>query len=217
MESAHFYTNTDIPRLISETEGTVTLELEGGDRQRAMKRLRVPPLGEKQSPWTTFKVGLFSGSFVVLFIAVILSGQSTQFLFLYTNIKSEVGPNIHQAFKKMLFQTLGADSLNKYKVKSASKMDYKMHYFKLMFQEQIDQWNSLLKLQLLKVEKNSQITIYCPQWWVLEFFFHLRLVIHPFHSHWSWLFTNLVSGSKDFRGEHIIMLSPKFQLPDFGL
>lgn len=52
----------------------VTTELEGGDRQKAMKRLRVPPLGEKQSPWITFKLGLFSGSFIVLFIAVILSG-----------------------------------------------------------------------------------------------------------------------------------------------
>lgn len=29
--------------------------------------------GEQQSPWTTFKVGLFSGSFLVLFVAVILS------------------------------------------------------------------------------------------------------------------------------------------------
>lgn len=52
----------------------VTQDLEGGDRQRAMKRLRVPPLGEQQSPWTTFKVGLFSGSFIVLLIAVVLSG-----------------------------------------------------------------------------------------------------------------------------------------------
>ena len=30
--------------------------LEDGDRQKAMKRLRVPPLGDQQSPWTTFKV-----------------------------------------------------------------------------------------------------------------------------------------------------------------
>ncbi|KAL1117232.1 hypothetical protein AAG570_004558 [Ranatra chinensis] len=66
VETAHFYANKDIDRLIQETEGTVTNDLEGGDRQRAMKRLRVPPLGEKQSPWTTFKVGLFSGSFLVL-------------------------------------------------------------------------------------------------------------------------------------------------------
>ncbi|XP_045461774.1 xenotropic and polytropic retrovirus receptor 1 [Harmonia axyridis] len=75
VESSHFYTNKDIDRLIRETESTVTQDLEGGDRQRAMKRLRVPPLGEQQSPWITFKVGLFSGSFMILVIAVILSGM----------------------------------------------------------------------------------------------------------------------------------------------
>lgn len=73
VETSHFYTNKDIDRLISDTEATVTNELEGGDRQKAMKKLRVPPLGEQQSPWTTFKVGLFSGSFIVLFITVVLS------------------------------------------------------------------------------------------------------------------------------------------------
>ncbi|KAK9500665.1 hypothetical protein O3M35_001890 [Rhynocoris fuscipes] len=72
--TSHFHTNKEIGRLIQETEATVTNDLEGGDRQRAMKRLRVPPLGEKQSPWTTFKVGLFSGSFIVLLVAVALSG-----------------------------------------------------------------------------------------------------------------------------------------------
>lgn len=75
METSHFYTNKDIDRLISDTEATVTNDLEGGDRQKAMKKLRVPPLGEQQSPWTTFKVGLFSGSFIVLFITVVLSGE----------------------------------------------------------------------------------------------------------------------------------------------
>jgi len=83
VESSHFHTNKDIDRLIADTESTVTAELEGGDRQKAMKRLRVPPLGDKQSPWTTFKVGLFAGAFVVLFIAVILSavfqGGSTMY------------------------------------------------------------------------------------------------------------------------------------------
>lgn len=73
VETSHFYTNRDIDKLIHEVENAVTTELEEGDRQKAMKRLRVPPLGEQQSPWTTFKVGLFSGSFIVLFIAVILS------------------------------------------------------------------------------------------------------------------------------------------------
>lgn len=75
VESSHFYINKDIDRIIQETETTFTQELEGGDRQRAMKRLRVPPLGEQQSPWTIFKVGLFSGSFIVLIIAVVLSGR----------------------------------------------------------------------------------------------------------------------------------------------
>ncbi|XP_004933050.1 xenotropic and polytropic retrovirus receptor 1 [Bombyx mandarina] len=73
VETSQFYTNKDIDRLISDTEATVTNELEGGDRQKAMKKLRVPPLGEQQSPWTTFKVGLFSGSFIVLIISVVLS------------------------------------------------------------------------------------------------------------------------------------------------
>jgi len=73
VETAHFHTNKDIDKLIADTETTVTTELEGGDRQKAMKRLRVPPLGDKQSPWTTFKVGLFSGAFLVLMIAMVLS------------------------------------------------------------------------------------------------------------------------------------------------
>lgn len=75
VENTHFYCNKDIDRLISETEATVTQGLEGGDRQRAMKRLRVPPLGEQQSPWITFKVGLFSGAFVVMLLAVIITGE----------------------------------------------------------------------------------------------------------------------------------------------
>lgn len=75
METSHFFANKDIDNLINETESVVTQELEHGDRQRAMKRLRVPPLGEQQSPWTTFKVGLFSGSFIVLFLVVIISSK----------------------------------------------------------------------------------------------------------------------------------------------
>ncbi|KAK9687082.1 SPX domain [Popillia japonica] len=73
VESSHFYTNKDIDKLIADTENTFITKLESGDRQKAMKKLRVPPLGEQRSPWTTFKVGLFSGSFIVLLIAVVLS------------------------------------------------------------------------------------------------------------------------------------------------
>lgn len=74
VDNATFHTNNDINRLISETEHLFTVYLESGDRQKAMKRLRVPPLGEQRSPWITFKVGLFSGSFIVLSVTVILSG-----------------------------------------------------------------------------------------------------------------------------------------------
>ena len=56
VDSAHFYINKDIDKLIQDTENTFISELEDGNRQKAMKRLRVPPLGDKQSPWTTFKV-----------------------------------------------------------------------------------------------------------------------------------------------------------------
>jgi hypothetical protein len=62
-----FYTNKDIDKLIQDTESAFIQDLEAGDRQKAMKRLRVPPLGDKQSPWTTFKVninGLFFRTFV---------------------------------------------------------------------------------------------------------------------------------------------------------
>ncbi|GAA6079567.1 xenotropic and polytropic retrovirus receptor 1a, partial [Tachysurus ichikawai] len=48
VEVAPFYTCKKITQLISETETLVTTELEGGDRQKAMKRLRVPPLGAAQ-------------------------------------------------------------------------------------------------------------------------------------------------------------------------
>ncbi|XP_030351315.1 xenotropic and polytropic retrovirus receptor 1 [Strigops habroptila] len=76
VEVAPFYTCKKINQLISETEEVVTNELEDGDRQKAMKRLRVPPLGAAQPvpAWTTFRVGLFCGLFVALNVTVILSG-----------------------------------------------------------------------------------------------------------------------------------------------
>lgn len=46
VETSHFFVNRDIDKIIDETEQTVTTLLEGGDRQKAMKRLRVPPLGK---------------------------------------------------------------------------------------------------------------------------------------------------------------------------
>ena len=73
IETSNFYTNKSIDKLILDVEITFIQELEKGNRQKAMKRLRVPPLGEKQSPWVTFKVGWFLGSFFILLIIVIIS------------------------------------------------------------------------------------------------------------------------------------------------
>lgn len=46
VETSHFFVNRDIDKIINDTEEMVTTKLEEGDRQKAMKRLRVPPLGE---------------------------------------------------------------------------------------------------------------------------------------------------------------------------
>ena len=73
VDSAPFYTNKKVSSMIVETETLVTSELEGGDRRRAMKQLRVPPLNDAQSPWITFKVGLFTGAFLVVVVVIILT------------------------------------------------------------------------------------------------------------------------------------------------
>lgn len=47
VEQATFYTTKKVDTLINEVENLFTQYLENGDRQRAMKRLRVPPFEEK--------------------------------------------------------------------------------------------------------------------------------------------------------------------------
>lgn len=74
VECAFFHTNKDVDKLIEETENIVTFKLESGDRQKAMKRLRVPPLNDVPRPWTAFRVGFSLGAFVVLLVAVLLTG-----------------------------------------------------------------------------------------------------------------------------------------------
>jgi xenotropic and polytropic retrovirus receptor 1 len=73
VEKSAFFLNRDIETLINNVETTVINELEGGNRQAGMKRLKVPPLSEKQHAATTFSLGLFLGIFIVLGCAIILS------------------------------------------------------------------------------------------------------------------------------------------------
>jgi SPX domain protein involved in polyphosphate accumulation len=47
VETSPFYTNKEVDHIIKDVEQSVTSELEGGDRSKAMKRLRVPPLGDE--------------------------------------------------------------------------------------------------------------------------------------------------------------------------
>ncbi|OQV11683.1 Xenotropic and polytropic retrovirus receptor 1 [Hypsibius exemplaris] len=75
IETAPFYVNKEIDTLILETENLVTSELEHGDRGKAMRRLRVPPLNEPASPSVFFLMGLFLGIFIVLLVVLILTGS----------------------------------------------------------------------------------------------------------------------------------------------
>lgn len=77
VETAPFYTNKEVDHLIKEIENLFTMRLEGGNRQKAMKRLRVPPLGEKENPWTTFRIGMFSGIFLILTVVAVITAVYT--------------------------------------------------------------------------------------------------------------------------------------------
>jgi xenotropic and polytropic retrovirus receptor 1 len=71
IEPATFYTNKKADDLIVETENFVIENLEGGNRRRAMERLKIPPLESKQNYLVTFRLGLYVGMLVILSIAVV--------------------------------------------------------------------------------------------------------------------------------------------------
>lgn len=73
VEKSSFYLNSDIETLITNVEQNVINELEGGNRHAGMKRLKVPPLSEKQNAGTTFCLGFYLGTFLVLAMVIILS------------------------------------------------------------------------------------------------------------------------------------------------
>lgn len=73
VDITHFVVNKDVERMLNQIENIVTQEIEGGDRQKAMKLLRVPPPKKNFSPCNSFRIGLFFGYFIVLLVAVLLS------------------------------------------------------------------------------------------------------------------------------------------------
>uniref|UniRef100_H2YB41 SPX domain-containing protein n=1 Tax=Ciona savignyi TaxID=51511 RepID=H2YB41_CIOSA len=72
VETAPFHNDNVISEYILKTENLYINELENGDRAKAMKRLRVPPLTDNTvyPKGAVFRVGLFLGMFIVL-IAVV--------------------------------------------------------------------------------------------------------------------------------------------------
>lgn len=73
VQKALFFVNKQVDNLISETENIFINELEGGDRSKAMNRLRVPPLTEREKrSWVIFRCGFFFGMFLVLLTILII-------------------------------------------------------------------------------------------------------------------------------------------------
>lgn len=73
VDRAHFVTNKDIEHMMHQIENIVTQDLEDGDRQSAMKLLRVPPKPKNFAPWNSFRIGFLFGYLIILMVAVLLS------------------------------------------------------------------------------------------------------------------------------------------------
>nr|VZH94614.1 unnamed protein product [Spirometra erinaceieuropaei] len=71
--AAPFYVDKTVDDLIAAIETIYIQDLEKGDRQKAMKRLRVPPLAHTAEPRCVFRVGLFAGIFLVEILVAIVS------------------------------------------------------------------------------------------------------------------------------------------------
>ncbi|OAF68644.1 hypothetical protein A3Q56_03573 [Intoshia linei] len=61
IHNSFFKKDTNINKLILDTEDAVIKHLENKDRSKAMKRLRVPPIEEKANPTASFRTGVFLG------------------------------------------------------------------------------------------------------------------------------------------------------------
>lgn len=59
IDSSRFYESKSVDLLMEEVEKMYIDKLESDDRTRAMQRLRVLPLEEKQEEIVTFRLGLF--------------------------------------------------------------------------------------------------------------------------------------------------------------
>ena len=65
---SEFWVSQNVPKMINKTETMMIEKLEDGNRSKAMNRLRVPPLEEKEirSGWAWWWTGLYMGIILVL-------------------------------------------------------------------------------------------------------------------------------------------------------
>ncbi|XP_030079959.1 xenotropic and polytropic retrovirus receptor 1 isoform X1 [Drosophila hydei] len=70
---AAFTDHRPLEKLIIDVEELYTHYLAGGDRSRAMTKLRVPPLGQPTPPRMVFRAGLALGMFIMLACTTIFS------------------------------------------------------------------------------------------------------------------------------------------------
>jgi hypothetical protein len=71
---AHFWTSKKVTKMIEKVEKSM-IQLEDGNRSKAMNRLRVPPLGteHRRSHWTSYFAGLFSGLLILSIVVVCIA------------------------------------------------------------------------------------------------------------------------------------------------
>ena len=71
---AHFWTSKKVTKMIEQAEKSM-IQLEDGNRSKAMNRLRVPPLGteHRRSHWTSYFAGLFSGLLILSIVVVCIA------------------------------------------------------------------------------------------------------------------------------------------------
>ena len=72
VERSHFHMDEHLDKLVVDTEAFVTTRLEEGNRQNAMKRLRVPQVGDYRA---SFKLGLLLGVLLVLTFVTLVSAS----------------------------------------------------------------------------------------------------------------------------------------------
>lgn len=82
VKGSHFEKSNLVKTMILDTEKFVINTLEKGDRNKAMAKLRVPPLSglELKKHSTTFISGFMTGLAIAMVIVVILAGNISEVL-----------------------------------------------------------------------------------------------------------------------------------------